>query len=47
VFKIYNRETAELLVNGYLVAVAVNGTHVESNTKSQRKLKAYQNSREE
>jgi len=46
-FKVYNKETAELLANGYLVAVAVN-RHTLKATKIPKdvaeKLKAYHNS---
>ncbi|MEM3566392.1 MAG: thioesterase family protein [Candidatus Bathyarchaeia archaeon] len=49
-FKIYNKETAELLANGYLVAVAVN-RHTLKATQIPKdvveKLKAYCNSDEE
>jgi acyl-CoA thioesterase FadM len=48
-FKIYKKETAELLANGYLVAVAVN-RHTLKATQIPKdvieKLKAYQNSKE-
>ncbi|MGC8998705.1 MAG: acyl-CoA thioesterase [Candidatus Bathyarchaeia archaeon] len=46
-FKVYNKETAELLANGYLVAVAVNrhtlkATQIPADVAE--KLKAYHNS---